>query len=439
MCPQHLYIADIYSLLPLSLLYLPAASDPIAPGWPFVILWNAPTRPCLDSHGVMIDLETFDIVSNQNQSFMGTNAVIFYNTHLGLYPFYDHNYVPVNGGLPQNASLEEHLVKVHKDLKSASVDKNFNGVAVVDWEHWRPLWNRNWKKKALYQLQSLEMISQRHPLWSYRRIQRLAKRQFEASAKDFMLSTLHLGRKLSPKGLWGFYGFPECYNFEYKNGSQNYTGQCPDDEVERNDALTWLWGISRALYPHIYLDTDLKDSEYVRLFVRHRVEEGFRVHKVSPGADLPVLPYARIVYTYSMDFLTQGDLVQTIGQSAALGATGVVLWGNADYSSSKESCLAVRSYIEKTLGPYAKNVTTGAILCSRTQCSNHGRCVRKYPEKDTHLHLDPTIFSIKQHPLGESVVVLDNTSSKKLIRMWPQFLCRCYKGWQGSDCSHKRH
>lgn len=34
-------------------------------------------------------------------------------------------------------------------------------------------------------------------------------------------------------------------------------------------------------------------------------------------------------------FLFQRDLVNTIGESAALGAAGVVLWGSMQYASSK--------------------------------------------------------------------------------------------------------
>ncbi|XP_075040247.1 hyaluronidase-1-like [Mixophyes fleayi] len=425
------------SLLPIYLFYLPASSNPVVSGWPFVIIWNAPTRPCLDNHGVTMDLEYFDIRFNQNQSFLGTEVVIFYNTQLGLYPYYDKEYSPVNGGLPQNASLEDHLVKVQKDLENVTVDENFKGVAVVDWEHWRPLWDRNWEKMAFYQLQSLRLVAQRHPYWSFRRLRKVAQRQFEAAAQDFMWDTLQLACTLLPKGLWGFYGYPECYNFEYKNASQKYTGKCSRDEVQRNDAMTWLWSVSRALYPQIYLDKDLKESEYVAPFVRHRLEEAIRVSKLSPGVTVPVLPYARIVYTYSMDFLSQNDLVQTIGQSAALGAAGVILWGNADYSSSKESCLAVKSYVEETLGRYVKNVTTGAMLCSKTRCSGNGRCVRKHSATDAHLHLDPDVFSIRKHPLGKGFVVLEQPSRKKHTRMWSQFLCRCYGGWEGSDCSQE--
>ncbi|XP_075688071.1 hyaluronidase-1-like [Rhinoderma darwinii] len=432
MSPHHIFIS---ALLPLSLLYVLTHSHLEVSKRPFFILWNAPTRPCLDTYGVVIDLDTYDIIINQNHSFLGPEVVIFYNTQLGLYPFYNQDYEPVNGGLPQNASLEEHLDKAQQDLKTIMIDDSFGGAAVVDWEQWRPLWDRNWERMLLYQQRSLQLISQRHPYWSFGRARKVAKRQFEAAAQDFMRATLQLGHKQRPKGPWGFYGFPECYNFDYNDSSQNYSGRCPEEEVQRNDDMTWLWNISRALYPHIYLDKELKGSQYVRPFVRHRLEEAIRVSKLPEGAELPVLLYARIVYTYGMDFLTQEDLIQTIGQSAALGAAGVILWGNSDYSSSKNSCLAVKSYIDETLGRYLKNVTTAVSMCSSAQCSGNGRCVRKRSDSEDHLHLDPQIFSIEQSPQGNGYVVRRKRPEKTPSTMWPQFLCRCYRGWRGSDCA----
>ncbi|XP_056384324.1 hyaluronidase-1-like [Hyla sarda] len=432
-----LHFSAFYTLLPLSHLYILAYSYIDILERPFVILWNAPTRPCLEKYGVAIDLPNYDIIINQNHSFLGPEMVIFYNTQLGLYPFYDKDNKPVNGGLPQNGSLEEHLEKAHQDLGAIMTDDNFRGVAVVDWEQWRPLWDRNWERMLLYQQRSLELVSQMHPYWSFRKIRRVAKRQFQAAAQRFMTATLKLGRKQRPQGIWGFYGFPECYNFEYKNSSQNYSGRCPEEEVQRNSDISWLWNISQALYPHIYLDKDLKGSEYVRPFVRHRLEEAIRVSKLRRGTDLPVLPYARIVYTYGMDFLTKEDLIQTIGQSAVLGASGVILWGNSDYSSSKNSCLAVQSYVDDTLGKYLKNITTAISMCSRAQCSGNGRCVRKHSDSDDHLHLDSQFFSIEQNPHGKGYMIHRKHPRKKMDATWLQFLCRCYSGWQGSDCSQK--
>ncbi|XP_018428072.1 PREDICTED: hyaluronidase-1-like [Nanorana parkeri] len=322
-----------------------AAPASLLPGRPFMAVWNAPTGRCRDAYGVDLDLDPFDIVVNQNQSFSGSEMVIFYQTQLGLYPYYDQEGNPINGGLPQNASLTDHLNAAYKHLVTSIPSPDFEGVAVIDWEDWRPLWDRNWDKKDIYRERSRELVREEHPEWPAEEVLLEAKREFEEAAAKFVTSTLALSRKLRPGGLWGLYGFPGCYNYEYKKGGHNYTGECPPLDVAQNDLLEWMWRSSRALYPSLYLEPMLKGSEYVGPLVKHRVEEAFRVSGQSEEGDLPVFPYARIVYDYSMDFMTEEDLMQTIGQSAALGAAGIILWGNTDYSRSKltVTCLQYRS------------------------------------------------------------------------------------------------
>ncbi|XP_053325006.1 hyaluronidase-1-like [Spea bombifrons] len=441
MCPEIMspkYLFQVIICVTLSLLvFFPSASaDPVLNGQPFVTIWNAPTARCYEQFGVTLDLGAFDIVKNQNYSFLGSEVVIFYNTQIGLYPYFDEEENPINDGLPQNASLRDHLAKASVDLEAAIPDPFFKGVAVVDWENWRPLWIRNWDKMTVYKERSADLVRQRYPEWPQQKILKAAKLEFEAAAREFMQSTLELGCKMKPGGLWGFYGFPSCYNYNYKK-TQNYTGECPKREIRRNDLLSWLWGASRALFPDIYLEQDLKMSEYVGRFVKHRIEEGFRVSKVAGGVELPVVPYARIVYTYSMDFLTQEDLIQTLGQSAALGTAGVILWGNADYSVSKESCLAVKSYIDDTLGMYVVNVTTGAMLCSKALCSGNGRCVRKDSSSEVYLHLNPGSFIIKKNLVGQGFLVSGQSTKEDITHMATYFQCRCYSGWKGTDCSEK--
>ncbi|XP_069592142.1 hyaluronidase-1-like [Ranitomeya imitator] len=428
----------IVALLVFTLLELTLASPAcLLPGRPFVTVWNAPSSHCWDKYEVALDLDPFDIVVNKNQSFAGSEMVIFYMSQLGLYPYYDSDGNPINGGTPQNSSLTEHLKKALDDLNATIVSPDFTGVVVVDWENWRPLWDRNWDKKSIYQQRSVELVRQRHPQWPDEKVKKEAKKEFEDAAVRFMEGTLNLGCKFRTGGLWGFYGFPACYNYGYKNSSHNYTGECPPVEVQRNDQLGWMWRSSRALYPDIYLEELLRKSQDVGRYVRHRLGEAFRVSSAVSEGQIPVLPYARIVYTYSMDFLEQEDLIQTIGQSAALGAAGVILWGNSDYSSSKEACLAVKSYIDDTLGMYVVNVSSGALLCSQALCTGNGRCVRRDPSSEAQLHLHPGSFSIQKKLHSGGFWVSGQATKKDLLYMDTHFQCRCYPGWKAEDCSQR--
>ncbi|KIH64301.1 hyaluronoglucosaminidase [Ancylostoma duodenale] len=83
------------------------------------------------------------------QEFFGNKVVIFYENRFGLCPYYKayDPSQPINGGLPQNISIENHLAVVEKQIKGAIPDENFNGIAVIDIEQWRPLYEMNWGGK----------------------------------------------------------------------------------------------------------------------------------------------------------------------------------------------------------------------------------------------------------------------------------------------------
>ncbi|XP_029287662.1 hyaluronidase-1 isoform X3 [Cottoperca gobio] len=342
----------------------------------------------------------------------------------------------INGGLPQNASLDEHLRVASEDIHTWIPDRDFQGLAVVDWESWRPVWERNWDSKQVYWLESTALVKSRHPDWSPAQVDAAARVEFEEAGRKFMEETLKLGQQERPNGLWGYYGFPNCYNY-YSHKSTNYTGECPPVELKRNDELSWLWNVSSAFYPDIYLSLELRDlSREVLLYTHHRILEAMRAAG-APSAP-PVFPYARIVYTYTLDFLSQEHLVYTVGESAALGSAGVVLWGDHAFSKSQSTCDAVKSYIDETLGPYLVNVTAAATLCSQTMCSSHGRCQRRNQNSRAYLHLDPAVWKIvseKKPEGGQNYIVLGEMRTREVTFMKSEFQCKCYPGWGGESCS----
>uniref|UniRef100_A0A8C2H0Y5 Hyaluronidase n=1 Tax=Cyprinus carpio TaxID=7962 RepID=A0A8C2H0Y5_CYPCA len=315
---------------------------PLYSGKPLLLAWNAPTEDCRPRHNITFQLDQFQIVASPNEGFTKQNLTIFYQDRLGLYPYFEPDGTPVNGGLPQVASLTQHLERMPEGLKKYIKDTTVKGLAVIDWEEWRPLWIRNWGTKDIYRNGSRRLVAEKNPTWPQDQVAKVAQQEFELSARKFMLETLRSAKSLRPHQLWGFYLFPDCYNHNYKNKS--YTGHCPDVELKRNNELQWLWTESTALYPSIYMANVLKDQPAGRQFVRNRVKEGMRLASVGNGSARPVFIYTRPTYQNNapasngnpteLPLLTETDLVSTIGESVALGVAGVILWGDSNYASS---------------------------------------------------------------------------------------------------------
>ncbi|XP_058534807.1 hyaluronidase-1 [Ochotona princeps] len=419
----------------LTLLHISRGSgDSRVPPKPFITVWNANTQRCLETYGVDVDVSVFDVVVNPRQAFRGPNMTIFYSYQLGTYPYYTPTGEPVFGGLPQNASLDIHLTRTYWDILAAMPTADFSGLAVIDWEAWRPRWAFNWDTKDIYRQRSRALVQAEHPDWPAPWVDEAAQDQFQGAAKAWMADTLQLGCTLRPSGLWGFYGFPDCYNHDFLK--PNYTGQCPQDVLAQNDQLGWLWNHSHALYPSIYLPAALQGTGKAQVYVRHRVSEAFRVTLATRNPDLPVLPYAQIFYDLSNHFLPLEELEHSVGESVAQGAAGVVLWVSWENTSTKEACQAIKRYMDTTLGPFLLNVTSAAHLCSQALCSGHGRCARHPSHPEALLVLNPASFSIRLKP-GRPLDLQGGLSLKDRARMAAEFQCRCYRGWWGAHCEQQ--
>uniref|UniRef100_UPI00398E8055 hyaluronidase-1-like isoform X1 n=3 Tax=Pristiophorus japonicus TaxID=55135 RepID=UPI00398E8055 len=416
--------------------FKPASASPIIHDKPFIVIWNTPSAGCKTKFNVDLDLSVFDIVENENESFVGKNITIFYQNKLGRYPYYNDEGTPVNGGLVQIANLAQHLKQATDDINNL-LDQDFRGLAVVDWEEWRPLWDRNWGRMHIYKKESEELVRSKHPHLPEPDILQIAKEEYENAAENFMRETLKLGQTLRPKGFWGFYKFPDCYNYFKEGTLTNYTGHCQQEDIPRNNQLAWLWKASRTLYPSIYISEKLKSSNNAQKFVHYKIKEALRVAALDPVSDsLPVLAYSRYAFIKTLDFLTETDLVHTIGESAAMGASGVVLWGDMEFARTMERCEVLKDYIDQELGRYVLNTTTAAMLCSKVTCSGHGRCVRQDPESRTYLHLDPRNFEVLSvlTSAGSTLTARGELHSEDVQSMKEQFTCQCYKGWTGSHC-----
>lgn len=281
------------------------AKLPLVGRKPFLAAWNAPLDLCAVKYNMNISLDLFHISGSPRAVHTGQDVTIFYPNRLGYYPFYTEQGEAVNGGLPQNCSLEAHLSKASKDIAHFIPSEDFQGLAVIDWEYWRPQWTRNWQRKDIYRQRSRELVSRAYINVTDDQIEELARLRFEKSAMEFMQGTLELGIRARPKGLWGFYLYPDCHN--YNVHIHNYSGYCPMMESTRNDELLWLWNSSTALFPAMAIRKDHMDSVRNLHFCQNRVLESLRLASMtSLPYELPTFVYTRLGYRdEAMTFLTQ--------------------------------------------------------------------------------------------------------------------------------------
>ncbi|KAG9489387.1 hypothetical protein GDO78_005396, partial [Eleutherodactylus coqui] len=396
---------------------------------PFAAIWNAPTELCMRKFRIPIDVSLFETVGSTLPSATSQNITLFYTDRLGYYPYINSaTGISYNGGIPQMTNMEQHLKKAREDILHYISSTTQKGLAIIDWEDWRPTWIRNWASKTIYKTHSIDYARQQDLTLDQRSVESTARLQFESAAKQIMLNTLRLGKQLRPNYLWGFYLFPNCQNYDYKQNPHIYTGHCPDIEMLRNDKLRWLWKESTALFPNMYLETALKSSQLGALYTRHRVQEAKRLSRFSKTShSIPIYMYSRPVFTDQPEkYLTLPDLVNTIGESAALGVHGFIVWGSVNLTRSMNMCNGLNSFIINTLNPYLINVSLSAKLCSAVLCQNNGVCTRKEWNQNTYLHLNEANIAIARY---KSTYKISGSPSLEDLKYYTEnFRCHCYAG-----------
>ncbi|XP_054637329.1 glyco_hydro_56 domain-containing protein isoform X2 [Dunckerocampus dactyliophorus] len=330
------------STVPLSLLVLllaglstagppQPARPPLLSGQPFIIFWaisdsSCATRPDPGSFGMERE----------------GRVVVFYEDTLGNYPYFLDKDTRINGGLPQHTRLDNHLQKTQLDLDAGLPAPRYLGLGVLRWSAWLPQWLRNKEKKAVYQEASRNLLKAFFPNWTPEEVEKWSRVDFEAAAQSVIMETLREVKRLRPKALWGVSPYPSCYNGDAaQTAFANYTSQCPPAEKALNDELLWLWRRSSALYPLLSLEKLQGGTSGGRLYLSSEIQEALRVSSLAGAAfNLPVFPLVNSVYASTNTFLSQADLVSSIGESAAMGTAGVVIWQRTDTKTEAEAVKA---------------------------------------------------------------------------------------------------
>ena len=136
-----------------------------------------------------------------------------------------------NGGVPQEGNLTLHLENFRKHLDEQINDINFNGIGIIDFESWRPIFRQNWASLLKYKELSYSIEENKHYFWPKKLIKIEAEKNFEYYGKLFMDETLKLAKKLRPYAYWGYYAYPYCFNWTPKQQKTS----CSPQIVEENN------------------------------------------------------------------------------------------------------------------------------------------------------------------------------------------------------------
>ncbi|XP_055974428.1 hyaluronidase PH-20-like [Sorex fumeus] len=399
---------------------------PVLSNTTYVIAWNAPSDKCMRLYQIFMDLSIYSLIGIPEIRTINQNVTFFSADILGRYPHLDSDTgYERYGAIPQLGDINMHLQKAESDIVSY-LPRDQLGLAVIAWDAWNPLWLRNLIDKYVYRVKSIQKVKKSNPALGNKQADIAAKKEFEQAAREFMVRTLQLGKRLRPRNYWGFFHFPNCYNNNYRN-NKNYTGSCPEVEKQRNNELNWLWSESTALYPYIYLTADLRKSPKAALFTRNRINEAIRVAKVSnSNKPLPVFVYVRPVFRdRPTEYLSETDLVNTIGETYALGAAGIIVWGSFSLTHSRVACKNLQNFERQTLSPYLINVTLAAKMCHQALCQDQGLCTRKNWNSNDYLHLNPRNFLIK-FAYCDKFTVYGEPSVEDLKKFSDKFDCTCF-------------
>ncbi|XP_050423559.1 hyaluronidase-like [Adelges cooleyi] len=321
----------------------------------FRVYWNIPTFQCHKYGYNFTEVAEWGIYQNKGDNFRGDQISLLYDP--GLFPALlqgtessRNDYIIRNGGVPHEGNLTKHLQVFTEDVVKRLVpDSKFAGIAVIDFEHWRPMYDENFGSLQSYKDYSMEIERYYHPLWPDSERQKEAARKFEKAAYQFLKRTLEIAKSLRPKAHWGYYGYPFCFNYTPKNNQPN----CSPGVIKNNEKTKWLFEESTAIYPSLYYKSEDMSVETRAKFMKGRMMEALRVSKMT-SPKKPVYAYTWLKYYDTKQFVEKADLLNSLTIPKRNGATGIIIWGASNDVNNEKKCKSLLNYLNGVLGPTLK-------------------------------------------------------------------------------------
>lgn len=318
----------------------------------FEVYWNIPSFMC-KKHQINFKniVSSYGIIQNEEDNFQGQKITILYDP--GFFPALGTNNERRNGGVPQEGNITKHLEIYRENINELVPDANNNGLVIIDFESWRPIFRQNFGVLSTYKDVSFQIEKERHPFWRKQQQEAEAERRFETAGRKYVEETIKLSKNLRPNATWGWYAFPYCFN----KGS---AVDCSAVVRKENDRIGWMFFHSDMILPSVYLhEKDMKPQERQSLVIG-RVKEAVRMSRTDKRK--PVYVYIRYVYADSRSFLTEDDVFQVFRNAKNGGAAGIILWGSSNDLKTSESCFQLWEFIRTTLGPISQTFSSSRIL-----------------------------------------------------------------------------
>ena len=285
------------------------------------------------------------------------NATNIYG-HLGSYPDLTRG---INGGIPQRGNLTAHLVKFRRDLAALVPAADYVGYCLLDFEQFRADWNSS---DPAHRAASVRAAGGNATL---------AKLQFEAAAKDFMLGTIAAVKALRPGCKTGYYGYPR--NLLGAAGPGYGPDAAGDAQRRLNDELAWLFEASTAVFPSVYLGILPQDSRHSvatnKLYIQRTVAEAIRLSGRDKVVPVTWTLYDNYPRTPRMHRLTAEDLSTEVGGPIEAGAKALLLWGATSNTTPGLSAAELQAYVRTELAPVV------STICQKHGCAKHGSGAQK--------------------------------------------------------------
>lgn len=149
------------------------ARPPLLSGQPFIIFWGILDSSCSGQP----DPTSFGMEREGR-------VAIFYEDTLGNYPYFRDKNTPVNGGLPQNTRLDNHIQKTQQDLETALPAPRYLGLGVLRWAEWVPQWSRSREKQPMYLEASRNLMTSFFPTWTPEEVEKWSRVRKNVEGND---------------------------------------------------------------------------------------------------------------------------------------------------------------------------------------------------------------------------------------------------------------